>query len=476
LFIVKGVIPVLTRKLDLTQLKDSERGHASTYSARYFRESIPKYEIPDHGMPANAAYQLIHDELNLDANPALNLSSFVTTWMEPEAEKLIMENLDVNFIDHDMYPQARIIHERCVNMCARLFNSPTESQSMGTATMGSSEAIMLAGLAHKWNWKKRRIAGGKPYDRPNIVFGADVQVCWDKFAKYFDVEMRLIPMEKDRYTLTAAKVALAIDENTICVATILGTTFTGQSDPIGEINDLLLETKKEKGWDIPLHVDGASGAFVAPFTRPDLAWDFRLERVKSINASGHKYGLVYPGLGWLLFRDSSDFPGELVFDVNYLGGTMPTFTLNFSRGSSPIITQYYNFLRLGKRGYSEIMHNLQANAAYLSEKLARSGEFEILSKDACIPIVVMRLKEEITGYTVFDLSRKVRERGWVLSAYTLPEHAQDVAVLRVVVRENFSRDMADILHKDIMDALAYLKEYGGAEKAPEEKGRAHRHC
>jgi glutamate decarboxylase len=361
-------------------------------------------------------------------------------------------------------------------MLARLFNSPSESESLGTATMGSSEAIMLAGLAHKWSWKKRRIAEGTPYDRPNIVFGADVQICWDKFARYFDVEMRLMPMEKDCYVLTTEKVARAIDENTICVAAILGTTFTGQSDPIEELNTLLLEKKKEKGWDIPLHVDGASGAFVAPFTRPDLVWDFRLERVKSINASGHKYGLVYPGLGWLVFRDSSDFPGELVFDVNYLGGNMPTYTLNFSRGSAPIITQYYNFLRLGKTGYVDIMNNLQANAAYLTGKLAESGEFEILSKDVCIPIVVMRLKEEITGYSVFDISRKVRERGWVLSAYTLPENAQDVAVLRIVVREHFSRDMAGILYKDIMDAVAYLKEYGGAKKAPGKKGRVHRHC
>jgi glutamate decarboxylase len=289
--------------------------------------------------------------------------------------------------------------------------------------------------------------------------------------------MRIIPMERDCFTITAGKVSSSIDENTICVVAILGTTFTGQSDPIQEINDLLVDVKKEKGWDIPLHIDGASGAFVVPFIEPDLIWDFRLERVKSINASGHKYGLVYPGLGWLLFRDRSDFPQELVFDVNYLGGSMPTCTLNFSRGSAPIIAQYYNFLRLGKTGYREIMNNLHANASYLSRKLADSQELEILSKTASIPIVMMKLRDHITRYSVFDISHKIREKGWVLSAYSLPENAQDIAVLRVVVRENFSRNMADNLYRDIMDSIEFLEEYGGARRnVPHGRSRTYRHC
>lgn len=468
---------MLVQKRKIEELEESERGHSSTYSGRYFREAIPKYELPPHGMPANAAYQLIRDELNLDTNPALNLSSFVTTWMEPEAEKLLAETADVNFIDREMYPQTHVIHERCVNMLARLFHSPDSCDTVGTATIGSSEAVMLAGLAHKWTWRARRKAAGLPCDRPNIVFGADVQVCWDKFARYFDVEMRAVPMEKDCFTLTAAQVATAVDENTICVAAVVGTTFTGHADPVAEIDACLRQLKTTKGWDIPLHIDGASGAFVVPFTQPDFAWDFRLESVRSINASGHKYGLVYPGLGWLVFRDRSDFPPDLAFDVNYLGGQMPTFTLNFSRSSSPIVAQYYNFLRLGWQGYADIMGNLMGTCAYLASTLEKCGRFEILSKAACIPVVAMTIKGDSSSWTVFDLSRKVRERGWVISAYTLPENAQDVAVLRIVVRENFSRDMADMLFRDLMEAVAWLDEYGGAKKVPAQGGgRQHRHC
>ena len=294
---------ILSKKIKLEQLKDSEKGHASTYTSRYFTKSIPKYEIPHESMPANAAYELVHDELNMDANPALNLASFATTWMEPEAIKLINETIHKNFIDHDEYPQSEVIHNRCVNMLARLFNSPRECESIGTATIGSSEAIMLALLSHKWTWKKRRQEEGKPTEKPNIVFGSEVHVCWEKFARYFDVEMRMLPIEKDNFTITAEKVEHAIDENTICVGAILGTTFSGQADPIREINDLLVRVKKQKGLNIPLHVDAASGGFVAPFTNPGLKWDFRLEQVKSINVSGHKYGLVFPGVGWIIWRD-----------------------------------------------------------------------------------------------------------------------------------------------------------------------------
>ena len=463
---------MLSKKVKLEQLKDSEKGHSSTYSGRYFSESIPKYKMSKNGMPADAAYQLIHDELNMDANPALNLASFVTTWMEPEAVKLMNENLHKNFIDHDEYPQTEVIHNRCVNMLARLFNSPKECSSIGTATIGSSEAIMLGLLSHKWNWRLKREAQGKSTEKPNIIFGSEVHVCWEKFARYFDVEMKMIPIEKDNFTITAEKVSNAIDENTICVGTILGTTYSGQSDPISEINDLLVKVKARDGFDIPIHVDGASGGFVAPFTDPSFKWDFRLERVKSINVSGHKYGLVYPGLGWVLWRDESDFPEELVFKVNYLGGWMPTYTLNFSRGGATVIGQYYNFLRLGMKGYEEIMQNCLSNAQYLAKNLSDSGKFEMINDSQMLPIVAVRLKEEIKNYTVFDLSAKLRERGWVMSAYTMPPNAEEIAIMRVVVREHFSKDMADILIKDIMEACDFLAKNGGTiEKPKEEKGK-----
>ncbi len=445
--------------------KKEDRGHASTYSMRYSDETVPKLEMPEKGMPAPAAYQLVHDELNLDGNPSLNLASFVTTWMEPEADKLIMENINKNFIDHDEYPQTEVIHERCVNMLARLFNSPKDAKTIGTATIGSSEAIMLALLAHKWTWINRRKKEKKPYDKPNMVFGADVHVCWEKFCKYFDVEMRLIPMEEDRFTIGPDEVEPLIDENTCCVGAILGTTFTGQYDAIKEMNELLLKIKKEKKWNIPMHVDGASGGMIAPFVYPDVEWDFRLEQVKTINISGHKYGLVYPGLGWLVFRDEADVPDDIVFTVNYLGGEMPTFTLNFSRGSAMIIAQYYNFLRLGFEGHKKIMTNCVDNAKYLSEKLVKSGLFDMLNPTQMLPIVAVKLKDK-KYYSVYDISNKLREKGYIIPAYTLPPNAEKIEIMRMVIKENFSRDMCEMLYNDIMETCEFLKKAGNKPTLP----------
>ena len=446
---------MLSKKVDLSTKKKSETDHTTTYGRRYFDQPVPKYTMPEEGMPASAAYQLIRDELNLDGNPALNLASFVTTWMEPEANQLIAESLDKNFVDNDEYPQTTIIQERVVNMLARLWNAPEGCESIGTATIGSSEAIMLALLAHKWTWRKRRKAEGKPFDNPNVVMGADVHTVWEKFARYFDVELKLIPLQEDTYIISADEVAQEVDENTICVGAVLGTTFTGQMDPIKEINDLLVDIKKTKGWDIPLHVDGASGAFVAPFVRSDVEWDFRLEQVKSINASGHKYGLVYPGIGWLVMKDKHNLPDELVFRITYLGGEMTNYSLNFSKSSSSIIAQYYNFIRLGKSGYADIMTNMMENSRYLAEKLHDTGKFGIINKQKTLPLVAVRLKD--AAFNVFQLSDKLRQKGWIVPAYYLPENAQDVAVMRMVVKENFSRDMVELLFTDVMEAYHSLE-------------------
>jgi len=429
---------------------------ASTYSERYFAQDVPKHEMPENGMPSEAAGQIVRDELNLDGNPALNLAGFVTTWMEREAQQLVTENLARNFIDHDEYPQTEVIHEYCVNMLARLFNAPEEKTAIGTSTIGSSEAIMLGLMSAKWQWKKRRQAAGKPIDRPNIVMGAEVHTCWDKFARYFEVEPRIVPMARDRYAMTADEVEALLDENTICVGAVLGTTFTGQIDPVRELSEMLDAVHEKKGWDIPIHVDAASGGFITPFTEPDLEWDFRLPRVKSINVSGHKYGLVYPGLGWLIFRDESDLAADLVFKVNYLGGEMDTYTLNFSRGGSTVLAQYYNLIRLGKSGYRQIMTNIMENARWLAKLLSDSGRFEMLNSGEQMPVIVFRLKDG-AAFSVYDVSHKLRERGWIVPAYTMPPNAEDVAVLRVVVKENFSRDMAEMLAADVEEACVVLE-------------------
>ena len=446
---------MLSHKVDLEKLEEPEKVVGPAYTSRYCTLPVPKYELSETGMRPDCAYQLVHDEMNLDGNPSLNLASFVTTWMEPQATQLIVENIHKNFADQFEYPQTEVIHRRCVNMLARLFNAPDPVTFAGTATGGSSEAVMLGLLAHKWKWKKRREAEGAVCDKPNLIFGADAHICWDKFAKYFDVEPRVIPLEEDRFTITREAVTDLIDENTICVGVILGTTFTGEIDPIEEINDLLVEVKNTHGWDIPIHVDAAIGGFILPFTQPELRWDFRLSQVKSINVSAHKYGLVYPGLGWLIFRDTTDLPADLVFYVNYLGDEMASYTLNFSRGSSMLLAQYYNLLRLGWKGYAMAAGAVLENAQYLTKRLLDTGYFYILNAGEILPVVTFQLKEPV-DFSVYDLCAKLRERGWIVPAYTLPPNADAIPIMRVVVRQTFSRDMADLFVDDIKKAYAAL--------------------
>jgi glutamate decarboxylase len=447
---------MLSKKVHLHELPDHHPAHRVSHRSRYLECAVPKYELPAESMPAEVAYRLIRDELNLDANPSLNLASFVTTWMEPEAERLIIETLNKNYVNQEEYPQTTEIQGRCVNMLARLFGASSDHTSTGTSTVGSSEAIHLAGLAMKWRWRKRRAAEGKPEGKPNIVMGADVQVCWEKFARYFDVESRLVPCTPERYILGVDEAIALCDENTIGVAAILGSTYTGQYEPVADLDEAVTALNARTGWDIPIHVDAASGGFVAPFLQPDLTWDFRLPNVRSINVSGHKYGLVYPGVGWVVWRDAADLPEELIFHVEYLGGDQPTFNLNFSKGAGQVIAQYYNFLRLGRAGYRRIMEGARRNAAHLTAAIEATGRFDILSDlDRGLPLVCFRLKDE-RRHTVFDLSDRLRERGWIVPAYHLAPNADHISVARVVVREGFSYDMAEMLAEDIRRALQRL--------------------
>ena len=458
---------MVSKKVDISKLKESERKYGKSHN-RYSTEEVPKYDFPEKSMNSRTAYQLIHDELNLDGNPDLNLATFVTTWMDPEADKLIMENLHKNFIDHFEYPQVNNIEQRIVNILAKLFNVPRDSEFVGTSTIGSSEAIMLGLLAHKWNWREARKKKGLSFDKPNIVFGGDTHVSWDKFARYFDVEPRIIPIAKDHFTIKPEDVMKQVDENTIAVGVVLGTTFTGEFDPVVEINDLLVKLKKETGLNIPIHVDAASAGFITPFFEPDFPWDFRLEQVSSINTSGHKFGLVYPGLGWLIFRNEKLLHKSLKFYVNYLGDEMPTYTLNFSEGSSMIIAQYFNVMHLGKEGYSRIVERMMGNASYLAKRLAESGEFEVLNAAGHIPLVTFRFPEQ-EDFTLFDLSYRIRERGWIVPAYSLPPHAEEVTIMRVVVRENFTKDLVDIFVDDLLNAKKALK--NGSVKTSQRSAR-----
>ncbi|XP_062113166.1 glutamate decarboxylase 4-like [Humulus lupulus] len=439
----------------------------STFASRYVRDSAAKYEIPENSTPKEVAYQMINDELMLDGKPRLNLASFVTTWMEPECDKLVMDSMNKNYVDMDEYPVTTELQNRCVNMIAHLFNAPLDENeaAVGVGTVGSSEAIMLAGLAFKRKWQNKRKAEGKPYDKPNIVTGANVQVCWEKFARYFEVELKEVKVREGYYVMDPVKAVEMVDENTICVAAILGSTYNGEFEDVKLLNDLLVEKNNQTGWDTPIHVDAASGGFIAPFLYPELEWDFRLPLVKSINVSGHKYGLVYAGVGWVVWRSQEDLPEELIFHINYLGADQPTFTLNFSKGSSQIIAQYYQLIRLGFEGYRNIMENCHKNAMVLKEGLEKTGRFEILSKDMGVPVVAFSLKDR-SRHDEFEVSELLRRFGWIVPAYTMPADARHVSLLRVVIREDFSRTLAERLVIDISKVLQEL------DKLPARNGKS----
>jgi glutamate decarboxylase len=428
---------------------------------------LPVHSLHRHGIGNENAYELISSELLLDGQARLNLATFVTTWMPSTAARLMAETADKNMIDKDEYPQTAELEARCVRMLAQLWNSPDHGRATGCSTTGSSEAAMLAGMALKWRWRERRRDAGKSTDRPNLVMGANVQVCWEKFCRYWDVEPRLVPMEGERYHLGPDEAVAQCDENTIGVVAILGSTFDGSYEPVADIARALDGLQAERGLDVPVHVDAASGGFVAPFIQPEIEWDFRIERVQSINASGHKYGLVYPGVGWAIWRDHDALPKDLVFDVNYLGGHMPTFALNFSRPGSEVIAQYFMFAALGYEGYRKVIHETQQVAMYLSSAISEIGPYRLLSHGTDLPVFAFALSPEVAHYTVFDVSDRLRQNGWLVPAYTFPENRQDLRVLRMVIRAGMTHEMADHLLNDLRNQTEFLESL----KAPLPIGR-----
>lgn len=448
-----------------TRLHQVAEEHPTAYDE--FNMPVPRETFPPEGMSARAAQGIVNSFAWTDANPMLNLSSFVTTWAEPEAVEVARTHMYKNYIDHDMYPQVFKMEQLAVKWLHDLWNGPKGAEPYGTATIGSSEACMLAGLAHKWNWREARHKARKDSSKPNMVTGGNVQIVWKKFMRYFDVEPRIVPLKPGNYRLTADRLEKYVDENTICVVAIAGQTFTGEDDDIQQIHDWLDDYEKRTGISIPMHIDGASGGFVNPFLYPEYKWDFRLGRVQSINASGHKFGLVPPGLGWVVFKERKIFNEELVFYVNYLGGEMPTATLNFSRGTAPIALQTYMILRHGREGYTRIMRHTVENAIYLRQRLVESKYFVIMNETQRIPVVALTLNKKFKNFNEFDVSAKVRERGWILAAYSMPPDAQEVNSLRIVVRPHLNHTMMDVLANDIIQACGHLEKHGGTVLAPQ---------
>lgn len=446
------------------RLSQNDLGGDFDVYSKYIFDEVPKDHIPEVGMDGRAAYMMVHGELELDGNPMLNLASYVTTWMEDEANKLAMESINKNLVDKDEYPRTEVIQRRVMAMISQLCNAPEGNEVAGTATVGSSEAIMLGLLAHKWSWRARREAAGLPTDKPNVVYSGLVHTCWEKAAKYFDLEPRVVPVDPERTYLHGDDLAAFVDENTVAVGAIVGNTFTGQVDDVASLDAALQKIQEEKGWFVPIHVDGASGGFVAPFVAPDVVWDFRLEHVRSINLSNHKFGLVYAGMGTVVFRDRSDVPDELVFDITYLGGSAPTYSLNFSQSSVGTVLQYFQFLRLGRKGFELVMNAAAENARYLQEKLEAYGHFTFLNDGSFMPVLAFKLTDpEAHEHTVYDISDGLRAEGWIVPAYPLPPNGQETNVLRIVVKDDFSRALIDLFLESMDTVLGRL---GGRLEPP----------
>ncbi|MEV4687885.1 glutamate decarboxylase [Microbacterium sp. LWH3-1.2] len=423
--------------------------------------------IPEGEMLPETAYRVIRDQTMLDGNARLNLATFVGTWMDDYANRLAVESADKNMIDKDEYPATAAIEECCWRILGDLWNVPDNDDVIGTSTIGSSEACMLGGLALKRRWQHARRAAGKSTEKPNLIMSSAVQVCWEKFCNYFDVEMRLIPVTEANPLMDGTGLEDYVDENTIGVVAIVGVTYTGAYEPVKAIAAKLDEIQAKTGLDIPMHVDGASGAMIAPFLQPDLEWDFRVERVQSINTSGHKYGLVYPGVGWVVWRNAAALPDDLVFKVSYLGGSMPTFALNFSRPGTQVLLQYYRFLRLGRAGYTAIQQASQDVAVYLSSAIAGLDAYELLSDGTDIPVFAWRLTPGHTDkWTLYHLSERLRIKGWLVPAYPLSGELSDQTVMRIVCRNGLSRDLAEDLLKDIKSETEFLDSLGSPMPHP----------
>ncbi len=439
-----------------------EGNRSEIHGATDLSSPLPKAEIPNDGRAPRHAYDAVRDELMLDGNARQNLATFCQTFEEPELHRLMDDCISKNMVDKDEYPQTAEIEARCVRMLADLWHAPNAKNGVGTSTTGSSEAAMLGGLAMKRRWEARQRAAAKPTGKPNLVTGP-VQICWHKFTRYWDIEHREIPMENGRFVMTPEEVIARCDENTIGVVPTLGVTFTGQYEPVKAVSDALDAFQADTGLDIPIHVDGASGGFLAPFCAPDLEWDFRLPRVRSINTSGHKFGLAPLGVGWVIWRSEADLPEEMVFYVNYLGGNMRDIALNFSRPGGQIVCQYYNFLRLGRSGYAQVHNGCYETAQFLADEIAKIGPFDIVyggAPDAGIPCLCWTMKPGTDhAFSLFDLADRLRVRGWQVPAYTLPKNRQETAIQRILVRNGVSRDLASLLLDDMRDALAHLDKH-----------------
>ena len=441
---------------------NSNKDTSLIFGSEQMREPVASEFIPEHGTPAPIAYQIVKDETFPQTQPRLNLATFVTTYMDEYGTRLMNEAVGVNYIDETEYPRVAVMCGRCINMVANMWHTPEKGDwKTGAVGIGSSEACMLGGVAAWLRWREHRKAEGKPYDKPNLVMSTAYQVVWEKFCQLWQIEMRTVPITHRHPTLDIEQALKLCDENTICIVPIAGVTWTGMNDDIEGLNFALDGFNARTGYNIPIHVDAASGGFILPFLDPDKKWDFRLKWVLSISTSGHKYGLVYPGLGWVVWKDKEYLPKEMNFSVNYLGASVTQVGLNFSRPAAQILAQYYNFLHLGVEGYRKIHSNSMAIAMYCHEAIGQIPCFQNYSQELENPLFIWSLKPEYdrtAKWTLYDLQDKLMQHGWMVPAYTMPKNIEDMVVMRIVVRQGMSRDMADMLIADIRNAVDELEQ------------------
>lgn len=456
------------------------------FGSKEMREPAPTEFIPEHGTAAETAYQIVKDETFPQTQPRLNLATFVTTYMDDYGTRLMNEAVGINYIDETEYPRVAVMCGRCINMVANMWNTPEKNEwKTGAVGIGSSEACMLGGVAAWLRWRERRKAAGKPYDKPNLVMSTAYQVVWEKFCQLWQIEMRTVPITHEHPTLDIDQAIKACDENTICIVPIAGVTWTGMNDDVEALNDALEVYNAKTGHDVPIHVDAASGGFILPFLNPDKKWDFRLKWVLSISTSGHKYGLVYPGLGWVIWKDKRYLPDEMSFSVNYLGANITQVGLNFSRPGAQILAQYYNFIHLGMDGYRKVHSNSMDIAQYCHDAIGKISCFRNYSDQLDNPLFIWTLDPEYdktANWTLFDLQDKLMQSGWMVPAYTMPKNIEDMVVMRIVVRQGMSRDMADMLIADIRNAVEELGKLEfptpsriAARKSMEQKGKVYTH-
>ena len=464
----------------------TQEGDVSIFGSKVMRQPAPAERIPQHMTRSEIAYQMVKDETFPQTQPRLNLATFVTTYMDDYGTKLMNEAVGINYIDETEYPRVAVMCGRCINMVANMWNTPEKGDwKTGAVGIGSSEACMLGGVAAWLRWRERRKAEGKPYDKPNLVMSTAYQVVWEKFCQLWQIEMRTVPITHEHPTLDIDAALDMCDENTICIVPIMGVTWTGMNDDVEALNTALDEYNGRTGYNIPIHIDAASGGFILPFLNPEKKWDFRLKWVYSISTSGHKYGLVYPGLGWVVWKDKKYLPKDMSFSVNYLGASISQVGLNFSRPAAQILAQYYNFIHLGVEGYTEIHSNSMDIAKYCHKAIGKMPCFKNYSETLENPLFIWTMDpdyEKGAKWTLFDLQDKLMQSGWMVPAYTMPKDIEDMVVMRIVVRQGMSRDMADMLIEDIINAVAELEklEYPtptriAAQKSEKQKGKVYTH-